>query len=213
MTRARVSLRPPPSEPRELRGFPRRHVDPETPVYRVVRRGVGPWWFSSDGSGRFDLEAPEGTCYLATNAVGALLEVLGPELAGARAIGHDLLAEREVRELRLPRRVRLADTASRRAVSFGITAELTTIVPYDLPRAWARALAAIGFDGIRNSVRHDPESRPEGIALFGPAGERRWRRGRARALDTIRAALEEATGIRVLARPPLASLDVYGPGP
>lgn len=182
-------------------------------MYRAVRRGQGPWWFSSDGSGRFDLEAPEGTCYLATSAVAALLEVLGPELAAARAVGADLLAEREVRELRLPRRVRLADTTSRRAVAFGVTAELTTIVPYDLPRAWARALAALGFDGMRSSVRHDPESRPEGVALFGPAGERRWRRGRARPLDAIRSELEETTGIRVLARPPLASLDVYRPAP
>jgi hypothetical protein len=192
-----------------------RNLDAGTPVFRVVRRGHGPWWFSGDGSGRFDLEAPAGTCYLATTPVAALLEALGPELAGGRAVAPEAFADRELRDLALPRRVRLADAASRRAAGFGITAELTAIVPYDLPRAWARALAAARFDGIRSTLRHDPASRPEGVALFGAAGERaRWRRGRARAISgALTAELEAETGIRVLARPALAALDVYGPPP
>ncbi|HEX5614565.1 MAG TPA: RES family NAD+ phosphorylase [Acidimicrobiia bacterium] len=212
MSRARVSLRSPP-EPRALAGFPRRHLDPATPVFRVVRRGQGPWWFSSDGTGRFDLEPPSGTCYLATTPVAALLELLGPELAQTRAISTEALEDRDVRELRLPRRVRLADAVSRRAAAFGVTAELTTIVPYALPRAWARALAGADFAGIRHAVRHDPEGRPEGVALFDAAGERKWRRGRVLPPAAILAELESATGIRVLPRPTLASLDVYRPEP
>lgn len=31
-----------------------------------MHRGeYGAWWFSSDGSGRFDLAPPDGVCYLA----------------------------------------------------------------------------------------------------------------------------------------------------
>ena len=67
-----------PPDPDDLDGFPAWHVHAGTTLCRVTTSGLGPWWFSSDGQGRFDLEPPRGTCYLADEEVGALLEVLGP---------------------------------------------------------------------------------------------------------------------------------------
>jgi hypothetical protein len=45
-----------------------------------VHDGHGPWWFSSSLEGCFDLPAPDGTCYLASDELGAMLERLGAEL-------------------------------------------------------------------------------------------------------------------------------------
>lgn len=64
---SRPSLRPP---PRSLAGFPT-SFSPRSLV-RVGRRTNHTWWFSSDGSGRFDLDSPEGTCYFATDGFAAL---------------------------------------------------------------------------------------------------------------------------------------------
>ena len=59
---------------------------------------------------------------------------------------------------------------------FGVTAELASITPYDLPQQWAAAFARAGYQGVRYRVRHDPGG-SRALALFGPAGERpggRW---------------------------------------
>jgi RES domain-containing protein len=127
-------------------------------------------------SGRFDLPAPLGTCYLASDPLSALLELIGVDRKGG-AVAAEFLAERRLRELRTPREFTLADLASRRAAGFGITSEIGTLVPYEQPQAWAASLQGAGFQGLVYWLRHDP-SRGEGWALFGPAGERRsWRRG------------------------------------
>jgi len=46
-----------------------------TPLYRIFRTGRSRWWFSYDGTGRFDLPFPAGTCYLAEDPLAALLQV------------------------------------------------------------------------------------------------------------------------------------------
>lgn len=38
---------------------------------------------------------------------------------------------------------------------------------YDLTQAWAVALLAAGFEGIRYLVSHDPSQRLVGVAVFG----------------------------------------------
>lgn len=65
-------------EPGDLAGFPA--VAPPKRLARVCRASEATWWFSSDGSGRFDLTPPEGTCYLAIDAYAAIREAtrLGP---------------------------------------------------------------------------------------------------------------------------------------
>src|SRR4029450_991876 len=75
--RQRPSIVPPPP-PEHLVAFPVWHVHAGTVLCRVTTSGLGPWWFSSDAHGRFDLAPPRGTCYLADDEVTALLEGLGP---------------------------------------------------------------------------------------------------------------------------------------
>lgn len=52
-------------EPGDLTGFPAAAAPKR--LVRVCRAENGTWWFSSDGSGRFDLDPPEGTCYFAAD--------------------------------------------------------------------------------------------------------------------------------------------------
>ena len=171
------TLREPPDDPAKLRLFPVRTLDHGRILFRVVRQGRGPWWFGNSMEGRFDLPAPRGTCYLATDPLAALLEVLGADLEGW-IISREFLLDRRLRELQVPREHSMADLTSREAAGYGITAEIGSLVPYALPQAWAARLREARCDGLIYWLRHDP-SRSEGWALFGPQGERRsWRRGR-----------------------------------
>jgi hypothetical protein len=174
--RERSTLAEPP-DPEALAAFPVWHVHAGTTFHRVTHGEHGPWWFASDGAGRFDLAPPRGTCYLADDPVLALLEVFGDLRPGI--VSAELLATRRLWTLALPAQCDAADTTVRAARGFGVTAELATTTPYDLPQRWAAALAAAGHDGIRYRARHDPGG-GRALALFGAAGERtRWRRGRS----------------------------------
>jgi hypothetical protein len=188
-----------PEPPPTLRGFP--SSAPPRRLVRVCRRGRGTWWFSSDGSGRFDLNPPYGTCYLATDPIGAIREATrgGP-------VSTTWLADRELRTVGPPDPAgRLAATTHQAAARFGLTTELVTVVPYDLPRRWAQAFHHAGFAGIRHELRHDPRARPTGISLFGPAGPTPHPDGHTDRLTTH--ALTRA-GIQVLNVPPAAHLTI-----
>lgn len=148
--------------------------------------------------GRFDLAEPEGTCYLASDEISALLEVIGPELLRG-AISSEFLAARSLRKLQLPEEREVADLTSRETVRFGVTAEIGTLIPYDRPQAWASALHSAGHSGIAYWPRHDP-ARKIALAIFGPHGERkRWKKGREASLspELIERLLVEC-GIEVL---------------
>lgn len=184
------------SPPEDLAAFPVWHVHEGAALWRVTKREHGPWWFSSDGSGRFDLPSPRGTCYLADDPVVAVLEALGP----VQRPGGAWFAERHLWELRLVAQCRAADATARPARGFGVTAELWTIVPFAVPQAWAAALAASGFEGLRTRARHDPAG-GRTLALFGAAGERRrWRRGRPVGLE----ATDYERAVGAVRRPGLA---------
>lgn len=193
--RARPSL----AEPGDLAGFPA--VRPPSMLHRICRKDRGTWWFSSDGSGRFDLEPPEGTCYLATDLHAAIREAsrLGP-------VTPQWIAQRQARRVAPPDpRARLAAITYKAAGAYGVTQELVTMVPYDLPRRWAGAFRSRRFDGIRHQLRHDPRSRPAGVALFGAAGE-------AVLPDVQRAPLDPAdvrsAGVRIIEPPDSAVLTI-----
>jgi hypothetical protein len=199
--RQRPSIGPPPP-PEDLVAFPRWHVHAGTVLCRVTTSGFGPWWFSSDANGRFDLAPPRGTCYLADDEVTALLEVLGPVMV----VSPRWAARLSVWHLGLPRQCSAADTTVREARGFGVTAELASITPYALPQAWAAAFAAAGHEGVRYRVRHDP-SGSRALALFGAAGERRWPRGRRQDVgEQLLARLTEETGVQVAPVPAAADL-------
>ncbi len=186
-------------EPGDLAGFPA--VAPPKHMTRVCLAARDTWWFSADGSGRFDLVAPRGTCYLATDAYAAIREAarLGP-------VSSLWVQARELREVEPPDpSARLAATTRQAAGRYGITTELTTTVPYDLPRRWAAAFHAHRFDGIRHELRHDQRARPSGIALFGPIGPGDHDNGRRTALAL---AAMDAAGVRVLPPPHSMALTV-----
>ena len=184
--------------PGVLAGFPVWHVLAGATMFRVTRRDVGPWWFSSDG-GRFDLTAPRGTCYLADDVAVAVLEAFGGLVVGRTVAASDVDA-RVLWTLALPAQCDAADTTVRGGRRFGVTAELSTVTPFALPQRWAAAFAAAGLGGVRYRARHDPGG-GRALALFGAAGERRrWRKGRKEPLDE--AMLAEAFGPVEVATPP-----------
>ncbi len=100
---------------------------------------------------------------------------------------------------------RLAATTRQAAGRYGVTTELATVVPYDLPHRWAAAFHGHGFDGIRHQLRHDQRARPSGIALFGSTGAGSHDDGRQSPLTV---AAVEATGVRVLPPPHSMALTV-----
>lgn len=157
----------PPSVP--LTGFPVRRLAKGTVLFRAHRAELTPWWFGNDASGRFDLRAPRGTCYLAGDAETALRERLGPVLGARAAVPESALEGVVVSALRLAAGTQAADLQSRRAAAFGVTRELETMVPYAVPQAWARAFDAEGFGGVRYSPRFTPGD-AYAVALFGAAG-------------------------------------------
>lgn len=192
---------PPP--PEELVDFPVWHVHAGTVLCRVTAAEYGPWWFSSDGQGRFDLAPPRGTCYLADDEVGALLEVLGPVVV----VSPEWARRLSMWHLGLPDQCSAADITVRAARGFGVTAELATITPYALPQRWAAAFAAAGHQGVRYRVRHDPGG-SRALALFGAAGERRrWPRGRRQPIGPeLLGRLASDAGVQVAPIPTLEDL-------
>lgn len=210
MSRARssISLRSPPDDPAALDGFPRKRLEAKADLYRLAREGRSPWWFGSSGEGRFDLPPPHGTCYLAADPIGALLEVVGPDGDGG-AVSARFLADRILHRLHAPAELRVADLTSRRASRFGITAEIGTLVPYDLPQAWAARLHAAGCEGLAYWLRHDP-AHGEGVALFGREGKRDdWPAGEEIAVGPeLLARLRDECGIEVAEVPRAGELRI-----
>jgi hypothetical protein len=168
--RERTALGPPPAS---LAGFPAYPVGADTDLFRAHGRDLGPWWFSNDAAGRFDLPAPRGTCYVALDPLSALRERLGPVLGGSQAVPEGLLVETVVSRLRLPAARDVADTQDRGAAAFGVTRELESTVPYAVPQAWARAFDEAGFGGVRYGPRFTPGD-SSALALFDAAGAAGW---------------------------------------
>lgn len=160
-----------PDPPESLEGFPEAVLGPPVSLLRVHRQRE-PWYFASAGDGgRFDLAAPEGTCYGSDSHLGAFVEHFGPLIAPGRAIPLRALRARHLSNLEIDGQLRLADLTARSALGrFGITVELSVTVEYEKTRLWAAAFAAAGFDGIRYTARHDPAAQLRSIALFGKAG-------------------------------------------
>ncbi|MGB2954228.1 MAG: RES family NAD+ phosphorylase [Gaiellaceae bacterium] len=154
--------------PDDLSGFPAFDLGRRQILYRIHRNDVGAWWFSTDGSGRFDLvDGERGTCYLALSPVGAFIEVFRT----VTVIPEAEVDARSLSSLVAPKRTMLADCTVAPARRVRITGAIHTQPDYELPQAWATGFAAAGFGGIRYRVSHDPAQRELGVALFGPAGD------------------------------------------
>lgn len=149
-----------------LEGFPRRTLRGDRTLHRIHRTARGPWWCSSDGSGRFDpVGTGLGACYLAERPLGAWVEVFRMRMLLAEA---DVL-QRSLLSVQLGRDLRLADLTSRRALGFGVTASRAD-ERYDASHGFAVRAVQAGFDGVRYLMRHDPAQRLYGIALLAPTG-------------------------------------------
>ena len=205
-TRAALHLAPPPPPAQLTSGFPARDYPPGTEMFRSHRHGKGPLWFSHSGAGRFDLAAPDGTCYIAESEVLTLLETWG----GLQVVPDYMAAERDSSRLRLNDGVTVADLTSNLAIQYGVTSEVFTTTDYRLTQLWASALRQAGFGGIRYWARHDLAHTAGCLALFGPADPAKSLAGFE--VDTTehlpdRAALleqlEHETGITVLPVPPI----------
>lgn len=147
-----------------LARFPRRTVRGDAELYRIHHRDRGPWWFSSEGAGRFDpIGTGLGACYLAERPLGAWVEVFRREMQlSERAVG-----DRALFTVTLGTDLRLADLTSRRALQFGVTASLGANEDYSGSQEFAARAVAAGFAGVRYFVRHDPAQKLYGIAVFG----------------------------------------------
>lgn len=159
--------------PEDLGGFPVRRMAPSAMLHRAHRAARGPWWFSSAG-GRFDLPAPRGTCYLATSALVAVREWLGPVLARraslpATTLDGVVVSRLPVGERGTSRHLLMANLRVEGAAAFGVTRELESMTPYEIPALWARALAEAGLDGVWYGPRFTP-GRASAAAVFGRAG-------------------------------------------
>ncbi|MFI8567683.1 RES family NAD+ phosphorylase [Rhodococcus sp. NPDC078407] len=158
------------SEPKavsELSGrFPSYVYPAGTELFRSHRAGLGTRWYSSSGGGRFDLEEPGGTCYLAEDEVVTLLEIFGGQLVVPRYE----VESRAASTITLGSDVTLADLTANTGIAFGVTAEIFSTADYPLTQRWAAAFRAAGFDGLRYWARHELERAGRCVALFGGAG-------------------------------------------
>ena len=153
--------------PEELSGFPRWRLRPDFALRRAHGAGAAPWWFSSNLSGRFDLVAPFGTCYLATDVTSALRERFGHDLVEQGVVTFKAAAQTQVSTLHSPAGRWLADGCHDDAAAFGVTRELGTCAGYDLPQGWAGAFHRARFAGLRYQTRFSTGTRPESCASAG----------------------------------------------
>lgn len=148
----------------DVRDFPTAVLGAGTVLYRIHREGYDPWWFSHDGSQRFDLPGPWGTCYLAGAPMGAFLETLGRLVI---IPGADV-SVRRLTVITLTQELRLADCQSLAAAGYGVTATTSAGYPYEeVSHQWARRFWRAGFDGVRYGAAHHPALVETSYALFG----------------------------------------------
>ena len=156
--------------PTSLDGFPEKRLATGTPLWTVHEEGRWPWVCSAAGDGRFDIASPSGTCYFATQPLGALVECCCRERP---EVDEDAVHRSRLSRMDTDRPLRLADLSHPRAFGFGVTAEVHSIPDYRLTQSWAQALHEARFDGVHYLLRHDPSRTMAGVALFGAEGERR----------------------------------------
>jgi len=159
----------------DLRGFPRAPLAAGTLLYRCHSVRQRHWWFASRGpgaGGRFDLPAPRGTHYVASDVETAVRERLREQGRQSGDVPGDIAETFQVTVTRAARSWSCAHVGVKRAARFGVTRELTTLPKdyHETTQAWAEAFAAAGFDGLRYGARFTP-GRANAWALFGQGGD------------------------------------------
>jgi hypothetical protein len=177
----RLTAQQAPVDALDYAGFPSQSLPSGGAWFRTHRLRVpssdrGAWYFSSSPpeapapeSGRFDLPAPSGTCYLASTVEAAVRELTHPFYVKNGWVPAPLIRGRVVSELGLPQGCIAADVTNADAASFRVSAELTTMSDYAVTQAWARAFHAVGFGAVLAALRFSP-GHDRGLALFGGSG-------------------------------------------
>lgn len=205
MTRQTTALGQPGD--RDLSGLPPAPLSTRDVAYRAHHKDLSPWWYASDDAGRFNLEEPLGTCYLANSSACAVREVAGESLIELGFIPADFAASRVVSTLAIPARHKCADLTHSNAANHGITREINTCTPYRIPRLWAAAIHRYGFDGIRYLPRFSTGVNDVGFALFGNSGQHNHAQDPAPQSFTTAAT---AVGFKVM-RPPRTATIIKPP--
>lgn len=137
-------------------------------LWRIHLAGRDAWHFASGPDGRFNLAAPNGTCYLSEKELGAFVEHFGRLLRPGGALPQPLVDARRLSAVRVGQ-LNLVDV-TRRAVlgALGLTGEIHTTTDYAATQRWAETFKGAGYDGIRYLARHDPSLKLASIAVFGP---------------------------------------------
>lgn len=172
--RARPAQQPPPPASVLRERLPRADVGPRLFREHGLRGSEedgGCWWFSSSGEGRFDLEEPQGTCYLAESERAAARERCGRLMAMRLPISESIYAGRVVSEVMSPPGLgAVGDLASPAALGVGVTAELMATSDYALCQRWARQCWDAGLEAIRYAPRFTPGGQEAALAAFGGSG-------------------------------------------
>lgn len=140
------------------------------PKFRAHSAANGPWWFSSDGSGRFDLRPPYGACYFADDVDTAVRERLADLIIDMQPISAEKAAQMAVATITPDTPAAYANIVDGQAARFGVIRELCTMVQSPVPNDWAASFHIAGFDGVRYSSRFTSAAGPNSWAMFGPAG-------------------------------------------
>lgn len=195
-----------PNPPAQLAGFPTHTYSAGTAFVRSHSSGLGPWWFASNGAGRFDLAGTYGTCYVAEDEVITLLEKFG----GMKSVPNYSIEEVSISSVSSASDLVVADLTSNKAAAYGVTAEIFDTSDYPLTQRWAASLLAAGFAGVRYWARHDLAHDHRAVAIFDAAGVPADPSGRSvRSTEALvdRTDLMERwqkeTGVTVLVVPPL----------
>jgi hypothetical protein len=148
--------------------------------------------------GRFDLPAPDGTCYFGTTAAAATLEGL-QDLLGTGLLHRSVLERLSLAEVTAPAAAPVAaKLTTARATALGVTAALWAGTDRALTQRWATALHRV-WDALYAGIQHDPTGRARAVAIFDAAGEHPPA-GRSRWRWTTSPAAEDARVAATLAR-------------
>ena len=165
---------PPPI--RALVKFPTITLSQGGTVYRSHKAHRSAGWRASifevddAGGGRFDLQQPRGTLYVADDIDTAVREKVRGDIVGMQFISEKFAAAFTVAAITVDRSTECADLASAQAAQFGATRELETDGDYTMTRPWAWAFAATGqVEGIHYGSRFT-SGPARAWALFGAVG-------------------------------------------
>lgn len=194
---------------RDLTRFPAIEFTNTQQLFRAVTIGRTPWWFGSDGSQRFDVPEPGGTCYVGLDIATAIREKGRRPVLSSGKLEPGFLASFDVYELRLPSTIRVAKSLDDSAVDFGVNHELATVGDYSLTCLWAEAFVSAGFEGLFYSSRFTSGEKANAVAVFGDHGDAGW--PHIRKVSALEAVLEAGMGHMIITLPTAAKATMATP--